>query len=188
MPSLRRFLSRKFDPLSDAAERMERARQARDEIGDPLFDSPLGVVPLRRPGGRWMWAYLGGALVIGAIVTTTQTGNSRLPANCHATVVKLSTTRPGLQSPVSWTATGPDGDYALTVDVTAVSRVGVRELSVAAPTTGETYLGKQFRMGGCKAAGRFVLDLTPGEHTLRMFRFGATGAEAVAEQRITVLR
>ncbi len=182
------FFRRNFDPLADAADRMERTRQAREVIGDPLADSPLGVIPMRRPGGRWMWAYLGGALVIGAIVSTTHLRKPDLPANCHVAALKLSTDAPSFQQPVAWTATGPVGDYVLTADVTAVNRIGVRELSVAEPTTGDSYLGPQFRMDGCSAGGRFSLDLNPGRHTVRLFSFGASGAKVVVERTVTVKR
>lgn len=188
MASLFRFLHRRYDPLGDAAARMERVRQAREEIGDPLADSPLGVVPLRRPGGRWMWAYLAAALVVGALVSTVQRHDPNLPANCHVTAVRLSTDKPAFQGPLSWKATGPDGDYVLGVDVTAVSRAGVRDVSVAEPTTGDTWLGQQFRMAGCHATGRFSLDLKPGPHTLRLFHFGASGAEVVVEHNLTITR
>jgi hypothetical protein len=181
-----RFLRRRHDPFGDAAERMERSRQAREEIGDPLADSPLGLVPMRRPGGRWMWVFLGAALLIGAVVSMTQTRNPALPANCHASALKLSTDEPSLRRPVAWKATGPVGDYVLAIDVTAVSRVGVRGVAVAAPTTGDTWLGQLFRMNNCTASGRFSLTLGPGEHTVRMFRFAESGATVAEERTITI--
>lgn len=186
MRSPLRFFRRRFDPLADAAERMERARQAREEIGDPLADSPLGRVPMRRPGGRWMWVYLGAALLVGAIVSTTQARNPDLPANCNVTALKLSSERPPLRAPVAWRATGPVGDYVLALDATKVSRVGVRGAAVSAPATGDTWVGQLFRMDGCNAGGRFSLTVGPGEHTVRMFRFGPTSATVVAEQKITI--
>ncbi len=186
MRSPLRFFRRRFDPLADAAQRMERARQAREEIGDPLADSPLGVVPMRRPGGRWMWAYLGAALVVGAVLATTQSRDPDLPANCGDTALKLSSDSPPLRSPVAWRATGPVGDYVLALDATAVSRVGVRGVAVSAPASGETWIGQLFRMDGCNAGGRFSLTLAPGEHTVRMFRFGPSGAAVVAERKITI--
>jgi len=182
------FFRRNFDPLADAAERMERARQAREEIGDPLADSPLGRVPMRRPGGRWMWAYLAAALVFGAVFSATQGRKPDLPANCDVTVLKLSTDTPTSRGTVAWSATGPVGDYVLGADVTAVSRVGVRDVRVAQPTSGDTWLGKQFRMEGCNAAGRFTLNLQPGRHTVRLFHFGESGASVVAERQVTIKR
>jgi hypothetical protein len=181
-----RFLRRRYDPLADAAARMERARQAREEIGDPLADSPLGVVPMRRPGGRWMWVYIGAVLLIGAVVSMTQARHPALPANCHTSALKLSTDEPSLRRPVAWKATGPVGDYVLAIDVAAVSRVGVRGVAVAAPTTGDTWLGQLFRMNNCTATGRFGLTLAPGVHTVRMFRFGESGATVAVERTITI--
>ncbi len=89
---------------------------------------------------------------------------------------------------MAWSATGPAGDYVLGADVTAVAREGVRDLSVAEPKSGDTWLGQQFRMDGCRAAGRFSLDLQPGKHTVRLFRFGQAGSTVVAERQVTIKR
>ena len=175
-----------FDPFSAAADRLERSRQAREEIGDPLVDAPLGYEPMRRPGGRWLWLFVAAAVAIG-LGTSVRGGRiADLPANCGATVLRLSTTQGRYASPVAWRATGPEGDYALTLDATAISRGPGGKVTVDEPSGSGTWASPVFRMRGCKASGRFALTLREGEHTVRMFRFDPSGAHVVAEHKVTI--
>ncbi len=176
----------RFDPFGFAAERIERNRQAREEIGDPLADSPLGYEPMHRPGGRWLWIFVAAAVAIALGTSVRQNRIADLPANCAATVLKLSTTEGKFASPVTWRATGPEGDYVLALDATAVSRGSGSEVSVVEPRDAATWVSPLFRMGGCKASGRFALSLRPGEHKVRMFRLGSSGGQVVAEQKVTI--
>ncbi len=177
-----------FDPFADAADRMERARQARDEVGDPTIDSPIGFRPMSRPWGRWVWVFALVALAIGIGTSAAQTRTPELPADCHRTVLKLSTADGRFGSPVTWKATGPAGDYALTLDGAVVSRGSGRTVAVDQAGGAPAWAGPVFAMTGCRATGRFGLILPPGDHVLRMFRFGTTGAQAVVTQPVTISR
>jgi hypothetical protein len=180
-----------FDPFADAADRMDRARQARDEVGDPTVDSPLGFTPMGRPWGRWVWIFAVLALVVGIATSTSRARAPSLAADCKRTVVKLSATEGRFGSPVTWKATGPSGNYALTLDVTAVSRGNGRSVNVVAGGSA-SWAGPVFAMSGCRATGRFGLTLPPGDHTMRLFRFssGAVGpvTKAVVTQAVSITR
>lgn len=175
-----------FDPFADAADRMDWARQARDEVGDPTVDSPIGFSPMGRPWGRWVWVFAVVALAVGIGTSSAQTRSPSLPADCHRAVVKLSTTEGRFGSPVTWKATGPAGDYAFALDAAAVTRGNGRAVSADTPSAAPSWGGPLFSMNGCRATGRFGLTLPPGDHTLRMFRFGPSGAQPVVKQSLTI--
>jgi hypothetical protein len=92
---------------------------------------------------------------------------------------------------VTWKATGPSGDYVLTLDVTAVSRGSGRTVNVEAGESA-SWAGPVFAMSGCRATGRFGLTLPPGDHTMRLFRFNPDVAgpvtKAVVTQAVSITR
>jgi len=177
-----------FDPFADAADRMERARQARDEIGDPTVDSPLGFAPVGRPWGRWVWIFAVAALAIGIATSSVRTRTPNLAADCRHSAIKLSTSEGRFGSPVTWKATGPAGDYSVTLDAVAVARGSGRTVTVDEPGSTGSWVGPAFAMSGCRATGRFGLTLPPGDHVLRLFAFTSTGARAVVTQTVTISR
>ncbi|MDQ6874810.1 MAG: hypothetical protein M3042_07085 [Actinomycetota bacterium] len=184
LPSFRRKDSG-FDPFGDAADRMERARQARDEVGDPLIGTPLGLQSIGRPGGRWVWIFVAVALIIGIGTTVRASQPISLTRSCTKAAVKLSTDSTRVDHPVNWRATGPVGDYVLTLDATSVSRAGGGRVTVDAPAGRPTWAGRVFRMNGCTGGGRFGAVLPAGDHTVRLFRLDPS-PHAVATRPLSI--
>ena len=175
-----------FDPYATAADRMERLRQARDEVGDSTATSWASLPPMSRPGGRLVWVLVAVALVIVAGAALRDTQAPPLQRSCTQPAVELSTDSVRLYGPVTWSATGPDGEYVLTLNATAVSRAGAGRVTVTEAAGEHSWAGPVFRITNCTATGRFGVTLPPGEYTLRMFRLDPSGAEPVVTQDFTI--
>lgn len=186
------------DPYEAAGARMERARQAREEIGDPEPHLPpelrIGRVP--RASTRTVLVALGVFLAIGVVAVVSSPGTEP-DGDCrrHEVDVRPDTTAKGL--PVAWFTTGPPGRYVLTVGVAelGVDAAGAPRVVRTDPgnEADATVEGEVFTMDECRGAGRFLLRQDRGEHTVRLYRLdrsGGSGAggsgrpEQVAETRL----
>lgn len=188
----RRKVARDHDMYEGAYSRMEQARQAREEIGDPNQNLPPGL-----QHGRRSWRISRRAtlilVVVVVVVALFSYGGIRqrtppLAKSCTTPAIKLSHTSAKKGSNITWSATGPSGRYVLTVDAPTVSVSGGQvRVAKTAPGSGKsaTLTGQPFAMSDCTATGRFAFALPVGEHTLRMIRLDG-GPTTVQTQRITV--
>ena len=175
---------RHADFYEDAANRLTRAREARDELGDATENLPPGLADL--PGMRWNrgWVLLLIFLVLVVVVFGYRTAHSRPPKlapNCAKTVLALSTTSGQQGRPVTWSATGPVARYVLTVDAPQITARG----TVPAGARGAV-AGHPFTMSRCHGSGQFALSLPVGSHEVRLYRLAPGGGQVVARKKITV--
>jgi hypothetical protein len=173
---------------------MDRARQAREEIGDPTENLPPGLTrgPSRGPRRRYRWlvlAAVGVGLAVATALGAHRTAPPKITASCTKPAVKLSDTTERQGRRVAWSATGPAGRYVLTVDAPAV-RVSGSAVSVDRSAAGAgreaTLAGTPFTMSGCTASGHFGLALSPADHVVRLIALSGDGGRTVVSQRITV--
>lgn len=181
------------DMYEGAYARMEHARQAREEIGDPNQNLPAGLQHGRRSWrlSRRTWLIV---IVIGVVVALfgyggIKTRSPSLATSCTTPAIKLSSTSAKAGSNITWSATGPAGRYVLTVDAPAVRVAGGQvavDTSAAGSGKSATLAGQPFSMSGCTATGRFAFALPRGDHTLRMFRLDGGTPRTVQAQKLTV--
>jgi len=187
-----------FDPYEDAGDRLERARQAREEIGDPQPHLPpelrIGRVP--RLSTRAVVIAFAAFLGLGTVAVVTSPGSEQPAGDCRTSSVSV---RPGSTArgqPVVWFATGPEGRYAVTVGVAELSLGADDEPVISRTDQGNerdaSVEGEAFGMDDCRGTGRFLLRQGRGEQVVRLYRLdsavrgsgGRRTAEAVAETRL----
>ncbi len=161
------------------------ARAAEESGGDDR-EAPPPLPRLQVFGFRvGPWGLLVGFAVLVAVGGFVRfDGGNRTPAlepSCTTYALELGVSRALPGGLVTWSAAGPDrGDYLLAVDVTRFQD------GVPVPAAAQTQVvDPPFSLSGCRASGRFGIQVPPGEHVVSVFRIGGT-SEPFASAKITV--
>ncbi len=159
--------------------------QEQDEDGAPLwkrYKPPVVFQP------KIVFIFLLVTLLVGAFVYARSQPDWPPPPNCEKSALAVQPNHARTGFPIHWVATGPRGQYVVTIAAKSVALTPDGQVRIVEPepnANGKAQVVRtQFQLNGCRVAGKFDLPLEFGEFNLRMYQVTGTSVREVAKIRV----